>query len=76
MVLSRRELKGKSMKRRTDQPNSNQAPTPTAKHATPDSGEFVLPLELDDIIAVAVFDSVLRVKRRRFKTHVTPRRAK
>jgi hypothetical protein len=64
------------MKRRPEESNNNQSSSPSTQNTTLRPEKFELSLDFDDILAVAVFDSVLRVKRRRSKSRGAARRAK
>jgi hypothetical protein len=63
------------MKDRADDTNNSKIPRGT-KSGEPGRVEFDLPMDLDDIVAIAIFDSVLRGKRRRFKSRGGARRPK
>lgn len=63
------------MKRREDKPQNREfAPS---RGSSPEKNElsgFQLPLDLDDILAVAVVDSILIGKRRKFRNRAAARR--
>ena len=55
------------MTHRADDPKNSEPPASTAQ-GNPPEPKFELPIEaLDEIAAVAIVDSVLRVKHRKFK---------
>jgi hypothetical protein len=63
----------KSMKNREDDPNRVQ-PQPSNDQVDPaEPLKYELPIGLEDIVAVGILDSVLRPKRRRFKSRSTRR---
>ena len=53
------------MKRHQDDPKHRELP-PTGQTNAIEAAKFELPIDLDDIVAAAIFD-VLRVRRRRFR---------
>jgi hypothetical protein len=55
------------MKRRADEPKARQLPASNVQNNSATADKFELPLDLDDILAVAIFDAALRGKRRRFR---------
>ena len=62
------------MKRHTDDPKNSEAATPAVQNKAGEPAKYELPIDFDDILAIAVFDSVVRVKRRRLRSRGTARR--
>ena len=63
------------MKHREDKPqNRESAPSRGSPQEKSKLPGFELPLDLDDILAVAVVDSILMGKRRKFGNRATARR--
>jgi len=64
----------KSMEQHADDPKNSDSTVSTVQSNIAEPAKFELPLDFDDILAVAILDSVLKVKRRRSKGRGTPRR--
>jgi len=64
----------RSMKHRADDPKKSDSGLSTVHNDTAKPAKFELPIDLDDILAVAILDSVLRVKRRKSRSRGAPRR--
>jgi hypothetical protein len=64
------------MKHQTDE-SKNRNSVPSAVKSNPaESAKFELPMDLDDVLAVAIFDTILRGKRRRFGSRGAARKPK
>ncbi len=63
------------MNRRTDETRSRN-PASDAQTGRADQPKRGIPLDLDDILGIAIFDSVLRVKRRKLRSGSASRRPK
>lgn len=62
------------MKRREDKPKNSELPASSSSPQNNQAARFGLPIDLDDILAVAVAESVVRLKRRKFRNRTAPRR--
>lgn len=62
------------MKHREDDPKDGESPASSGQPNAAKAAKFELPIDLDDIVAVAIFDSILRVKRRKLRSRSTARR--
>jgi hypothetical protein len=64
------------MNRRTDRVKGSDSPPQSAQSTPSEQAKPALPIEFDDILAVAIVDSVLRVKHRRLRGRSGTRRPK
>ena len=64
------------MKHRADDQKNSDSAAATVQSNLAEPAKVELPLELDDIVAVAILDSVVKVKRRRSRSHGVSRRTK
>ena len=55
------------MKRRADEPKARELPASNVKNNPATVEKIELPFDFDDILAVAILDTVMRGKRRRFR---------
>jgi hypothetical protein len=62
------------MKQRGNERKEHESQLSSTQAKADETPRYELPIDLDEILAVAVFDSVLRVKQRKFKTHGSARR--
>jgi hypothetical protein len=62
------------MKHREDKSKKREFSPPSSSPKKNEVARFELPLDLADILAVAVADSVLRAKRRKFRSRSVGRR--
>jgi len=62
------------MTHRAHDPKNSESASSTVRSTTAEPGKFELPVEFEDILAVAILDSVLRGKRRRSKNRAGARR--
>ena len=62
------------MKRLDDKPKNYELPAPSSSPQENEVARFELPLDLDDILTVAIADSVLRAKQRKFRSRAAARR--
>jgi len=62
------------MKQRIDNPKNREWPRWSAQTEEAEVAKFELPIDLDEILAVAIFDSVVRAKRRKFRSRGAARR--
>jgi hypothetical protein len=62
------------MEHRADDPKNSGSASSTVHRNTAEPPKFESPIDFDDILAVAILDSILRVKRRRRKSRGAARR--
>jgi hypothetical protein len=62
------------MEHRADDPKKSDSGLSTVHNNPAKPATFELPIDFDDIMAVAILDSVLKVKRRRSRSRGAPRR--
>jgi hypothetical protein len=62
------------MEHRADDPKNGGSASSTVHRNTAEPPKFELPVDLDDILAVAILDSILRVKRPRPRNRGAARR--
>jgi hypothetical protein len=62
------------MDRRTDNPANKDSAAATVQSKTAEPAKYELPIDFEDIVAVAILDSVLKVKRRRSRNRGGTRR--
>jgi len=62
------------MEHRADDPKNSDSAVSTVHNNTAEPAKSELPIDFDDILAAAILDSVLRVKRRRSRSRGAPRR--
>jgi hypothetical protein len=71
-----RRREDKPMEHRADEPKNSGSTTAAVRSHPAEPAKFQLPIDFDDIVAVAILDSVLRLKRRRSRSRSTTRRPK
>lgn len=62
------------MKRREDELKNRESLPSTAETNVSEAAKFGLPIDLDDFLTAAIFDSVLRVKGRKFRNRTARRK--
>jgi hypothetical protein len=62
------------MKRREDDLKNRESLPSTAETNASEAAKLELPIDLDEILAAAIFDSVLRVKGRKFRNRSARRK--
>jgi hypothetical protein len=62
------------MKHREDKPRNRELPSSNSSPQNNEFARYELPLDLDDILVVAVAESALRVKPRKFRNRSAVRR--
>jgi hypothetical protein len=64
------------MKHRANDPKNSEPAASTVQGNAAEPVKFELPIDFDDVLAVAILDSVLRAKRRRSRSRGPARRPK
>ena len=62
------------MEHRADDPKHSDSAASTDQSNAAEPAKFELPIDFDDILAVAILDSILRVKRQRPRSRSAARR--